>query len=618
MRRRQLDSGDSVTLFPFLAVLICTMGSLIVLLVVVVQQARASADTASVAVAEAIAEFEEHRTDLVQSKETLQWKIELLEDSRDRTEEELTRRRNELSHLEDHIRTLAEQLRDLKQKALSIVAESDTTNQDESDLNSQIEDLDEQLEIAEAEYAAALAEYKTKEKSYAIVAYTGSNGTERRPVFVECLADKILLQPEGIELTGEDFREPITNDNPLAMALRAKREYLSKAAHSEDDGEPYPLLVVRPSGSQAYAAARAAMRAWDSEFGYELVPDDLELSYPDVDPAIAEVVEAAVREARQRRQELMSMAPRRFGRMASSSRTLRPSRNGGFAPTGDARGNSSYNNGSDTGFGGFGSGDGPGGFGPENNEFNQAGLGQPNGTQNQTSGDRGSFGRYPEGEANTTNRSHAATEQFAANGHGGQSGSMRFRNSGESGGTAGTSSTGTNGSGTNSGAGTQSSQSGPSGSGQRGTGGSTGGGSDGPRGAAGGFGGVSGAGGQAGGSGSLANARGRDWGLPSRVSGGTGITRPLAMTCYADRIVLHSDRGARKRSEEFPIETNVRGEVDKVVSAIWRRIDEWGIAGTGMYWKPVLNVRVAVDGEQVFVELQTLLDRSGITVSRRK
>ena len=38
-RRSRRQSDATVTLFPFLAVLICTMGSLIVLLVVVVQQA---------------------------------------------------------------------------------------------------------------------------------------------------------------------------------------------------------------------------------------------------------------------------------------------------------------------------------------------------------------------------------------------------------------------------------------------------------------------------------------------------------------------------------------------------------------------------------------------------
>ena len=42
-RLRIAKRSVSVSLFPFLAVLICTMGSLIVLLVIVVQQARANA-----------------------------------------------------------------------------------------------------------------------------------------------------------------------------------------------------------------------------------------------------------------------------------------------------------------------------------------------------------------------------------------------------------------------------------------------------------------------------------------------------------------------------------------------------------------------------------------------
>ena len=46
MRSRKNRSTEaSVTLFPFLAVLICTMGALIVLLVVVVQQARSQAES---------------------------------------------------------------------------------------------------------------------------------------------------------------------------------------------------------------------------------------------------------------------------------------------------------------------------------------------------------------------------------------------------------------------------------------------------------------------------------------------------------------------------------------------------------------------------------------------
>jgi Na+/alanine symporter len=49
MIRRRIPSsqGNAVSLFPFLAVLVCTMGSLIILLVLVVQQARVGAESLS-------------------------------------------------------------------------------------------------------------------------------------------------------------------------------------------------------------------------------------------------------------------------------------------------------------------------------------------------------------------------------------------------------------------------------------------------------------------------------------------------------------------------------------------------------------------------------------------
>ena len=606
MRQRQLNSGDSVTLFPFLAVLICTMGSLIVLLVVVVQQARASADTASDAVAQAVNEFEEERDQRQQSQKTLEWKIELLEESQQAVEDDLARRRLELSHLEDHIRTLAAELEDLQLRARSIVAESESDAATEEDLKQQVALLEQRLIDAEADYSRALKEFKSKEKSYAIVAYAGPHGTERQPIFIECLADKILLQPEGIRLTGDDFREPITDDNPLAMALRAKREYMSKAMAGTGEADPYPLLVVRPGGSQAYAVARAAMRAWDSAFGYELVPDDVNLSYPKEDLAAKKVVEEAVAEARLRREELMAMAPKRFGRMASQ-RKLRASRNGGFVASGDSSDPNRLS--SVKGQGGFGSGSGNGngdGFGGEfgsgPNEFNQAGLGHgANGSQGEPS-DGGSFGRYPEGDGRFAGaRDSGSLAQFAQGGSGG--GQSR---GGASGGSQGA----------GSGGGPSSQYAG----GQPG-GGQAGAGAAGTASAGGTAGGMSasngGAGSPSGRGKSLAKTRGRNWGLPTRSNGGTAITRPISVTCHGDRIVVHSDAAARVSAKVFDIETNVRGEVDKVVSTIWNRIDSWGVAGSNMYWKPVLNVRVTPDGEPVFTELQTLLDNSGITVSRR-
>jgi len=46
------------------------------------------------------------------------------------------------------------------------------------------------------------------------------------------------------------------------------------------------------------------------------------------------------------------------------------------------------------------------------------------------------------------------------------------------------------------------------------------------------------------------------------------------------------------------------------------RLAAWGIAGRGMYWRPVLHVYVAPEAEQRFAELSALLEGSGLTVER--
>ena len=44
----------------------------------------------------------------------------------------------------------------------------------------------------------------------------------------------------------------------------------------------------------------------------------------------------------------------------------------------------------------------------------------------------------------------------------------------------------------------------------------------------------------------------------------------------------------------------------------------WGIAGRGMYWRPVLLIEVTPDAEFRYAELKALLDNSGLIVQRRQ
>ena len=145
-----------------------------------------------------------------------------------------------------------------------------------------------QQRLAQAQQAAA-----SRPKSYAIVPYDGPNRTRRRPIYIECRGDAVVLQPENIVFTEADFDEPLGPGNPLAAAVRAAREQmlLQGSVDPQNAGEPYPLLLVRPAGIAAYDAALAAMKSWGSEFGYELINDDWQLKYPPPDPNLAKAVD---------------------------------------------------------------------------------------------------------------------------------------------------------------------------------------------------------------------------------------------------------------------------------------------------------------------------------------
>lgn len=350
-RRRRRRGNDGITLFPFLAVLICTMGSLIVLLVVVVQQAKANAESVARARQAQQEVDEQRRKELTEKKDEFDWRIEVLESSRQQTAEQLENRRRELSYLEQEIREVSEQLDAAVDEARRIAEQESNEEAKVAASQEQVEELRQRLERAEKDLELARDALAKRKPSYAIVAYDGPHGTERRPLFIECTGERVVLQPEGVELYSVDFQPPITDNNPLASALRAKREYLARTFRTEDD-HPYPLIVVRPDGAQAYAAARMAMKSWDSEFGYELIDDEVELSYPKPDPALTEIVQDAVEEARFQRQQLRSIAPARFGRRQPA--TLTASRNGGFVSNGgDDASSRGYGRGS---YGGRGSG----------------------------------------------------------------------------------------------------------------------------------------------------------------------------------------------------------------------------------------------------------------------
>jgi hypothetical protein len=316
--RSRRDSGGEISLFPFLAVLICTMGSLILLLVVITRQAHLQAQEERSGVA----------IDGQQEEQALRGEIRMarlmvsqLADAQEKTAADLAESRARLGQIEDHAAALRRRIAAAEQAWNDLDKLGSGGAAERRQIEARLTLLRDELKRREAELEEAKKTAETQKPAYTIVPYQGAHGTRRRPIYLECQADRIILQPEGIVFGERDFAGPLDSGNPLDVALRAVREYLTEQQGRIGNGspeEPYPLLLVRPSGISAYYAARAAMQSWGAEFGYELIGEDWDLEYFPADSALARAVAAAVEPARRRQRAALAAAPSHYGGGAAS------------------------------------------------------------------------------------------------------------------------------------------------------------------------------------------------------------------------------------------------------------------------------------------------------------
>jgi hypothetical protein len=658
MSRKNRRQAIGVALFPFLAVLICTMGALIVLLVLLVQQARLDAREVAqnkqpVEVVDPLAAERKAAQEKIEDE---QWRQSILEQQRAEQVEELAASRLKVAHLEDHIRRLQEQARILMARAREIDEGKQSASPSLAAEQEELAKLQAEIARRKAELDEKKKKLAEKEQSYALLPYDGPNGTKRRPIYIECRVEGVVLQPEGLILGPEDFSGPMNPGNPLDAALRTIRETWKR---NGEPGEPYPLLVVRPSGIFAYQAARQALRGWDDEFGYELVSDSKKLDFGAPNPAMQRILEDIVGRARERQVMLAAAMPRKFqdddtitsfaaedqrdyqeavaaARGAGGVNNGNGELAGGFGPRGSAAGGFGPGGGpgGGTGSGSFGSGgtgQGTGGFGSPaggyaggtNGQFaasgnagypaGQGGTGPggtgPGGYGGQTANGQSAAGQGANGQYAAGSPGGTATAGGSAGGApGGNGGSNGQYGSGQAG-SSGLSS-GQPGSGQSGASSGQMSGAGQGSSGQ--SGGSSGGASGGPTGA-------TSSGAQATATKSRGSARsGSNWGLPGSQGRTTAVTRPIRVVCLPDRLVVVPERGDDRAAAVIPISPNVQpAEIENFVRAVQLRLDSWGPAMTNGYWKPVLQVEVSRAAEPQFETLQQMLSGSGFELQRK-
>jgi len=539
LRQQTLGAAPRLPLFPFLAVLLCTMGVMVPLLLIITRTARLEAEaTARAKIAEQLAA---KAAEVRRQREDVQWRLEQLKLSREKTAAQLTEARLQLGHLEDHIRRLCEQLVRLK----DAIAEADSKTRKTNNSGAAEAELAElQQRISQAHSEVEGVRGKRRQRSYAVVPYEGPNKTRRRPIYIECRADAVVLQPENIVLEEADFEGPLGPGNPLATALRAAREHLlAEKDFSPDVGEPYPLLLVRPSGIAAYYAARAAMRSWGFDFGYELIGEDWQLAFPPPNPRLAETVRQAVLAARVSQMRLAAAAPRHFGERPGVVYRAAPGRGGFVAVPAETtqwalpRGQIS-----------------PAEPSPPPALPQRRPQPSDSGPPKARPSAEGFVAGRPPRESTSTPDSQLAENSAGVVLRPGEwlpppeSGKEDCRDKSH------------------------------------------------PK--------------------PPAGRRSADWALRGAGQGAVGVVRPIHIECYADRLVILPEHHTTDK-KIIPFDSQTMSAVEPLIAAVWERIESWGIAGRGMYWRPLLRFSVAPDAETRFQELSTLLEGSGLLIERK-
>jgi hypothetical protein len=554
------------------------MGALLVVLVAVTRSAR------DVAIrrmeAEPAAPVVDTNPESLAELKKIQEHVARLEQVRQEAAHTLREDQQRLSHLEDHMRRLQDELRELQTAAIEIKALEDDHYDDREQAQREVERLQQLIADTRTVIEELKREQHAKKRSYALIPYEGPNGTARRPIYLECRDGELILQPEGVRISRDDLRPPIGAGNPLGSALRAARDHLVRLHPQEGrnrDTEPYPLVVVRPSGANMFSLAQRAIESADFDFGYELAEEDWELKYPAPDPQLALVEQQAVDQARVRQLALAAAAPRAYrhpalamaGRFESNGDG---SGNGGFdesgageSDRGDGLPGSGLSSESDAGTGGYG---GAGGGG-QGNDNSSAGV-DADGSQREEPGRSGTAASGTSGDQGTAGSNEAAAAAGTPAGPG------------------------TSVSGSSSSAASSSGQPAGAQNGLRPDSRSHQSNID------------------------LSMTRGQDWALRPKTPHAVPIRRGIHVVVRGDHLAILSDEiqpnGRVPIRKTVPLARDTAQSVDEFVKAVQDQIEGWGMAGDGMYWRPTLELQVGPDGHGRADDLRRLLKNSGLDV----
>lgn len=336
-------SANSISLFPFLAVLVCTMGALILLLLTTTRHLREEAvQRAGVGRPAPVAvpppAFLEDDPPLpasipldpsvqlgvaqsrpaampaappdsapppavprlvlpepVDPNVALRATVARLLALRDQQMKVVDAGQAAVAKAKDALKSGAAKLAKLNVKRDEVRRKKSLLAQTTEDLEKKSTGLSGQLAKVRDEIRRTRVQRSAAPSKYALVPFDSRTGTNRRPIYIEFRDDTIRFMPEGVTLSKDDVEGFTLGFNPLLAGSEALIRYWSVKSREAGRSEPppYVLLIVRPSGVKLYPA-RVLLENLSAPHGYELVEEDLPLAFPKPDPLAVAVCREAV------------------------------------------------------------------------------------------------------------------------------------------------------------------------------------------------------------------------------------------------------------------------------------------------------------------------------------
>jgi hypothetical protein len=112
--------------------------------------------------------------------------------------------------------------------------------------------------------------------------------------------------------------------------------------------------------------------------------------------------------------------------------------------------------------------------------------------------------------------------------------------------------------------------------------------------------------------------RGKNWAIDSAGPGMIPIRRTIQIVVRDDALAILPEQSATNRTaaagREFPLQDAPDAAYEAMLAALEARIKDWGMAGQGLYWRPVVEMKIGTGGDRRASDLTRLLKNSGVEV----